>query len=167
MQSLRYALVAYVRSPVGEFIENLRRELHPDLPHLSAHLTFRPLQRSRGQDGEMSGEMGEVGMQLPPEVLNELSHRTSHVGDQRVTRVLHIRNKNYSATPPVCVTTGHSLRRVECRRSAGAGLHFATRACRGCGVRTVNSPTCSLFTVPRRWAACSVIQSSGMISPTT
>jgi 2'-5' RNA ligase len=47
MQSLRYALVAYVKSPVGEFVENLRRELHPDLPHLAAHITFlppRPLQ---------------------------------------------------------------------------------------------------------------------------
>jgi len=47
MQSLRYALVAYVNSPVGGFVENLRRELHPDLPHLAAHLTLlppRPLQ---------------------------------------------------------------------------------------------------------------------------
>ena len=43
----RYALVAYVRSAAGEFVENLRRELHPDMPHLAAHLTIlppRPLQ---------------------------------------------------------------------------------------------------------------------------
>src|SRR3981081_4196136 len=32
-------------------------------------------------------------MQLPPEVLDELSHRAFHVGNQRVTRVLHIRIK--------------------------------------------------------------------------
>jgi len=47
MQNPRYALVAYITSPVGEFVENLRRELHPDLPHLAAHLTIlppRPLQ---------------------------------------------------------------------------------------------------------------------------
>lgn len=47
MQNRRYALVAYLKSPVGEFVENLRRELHPDLPHLAAHLTIlppRPLQ---------------------------------------------------------------------------------------------------------------------------
>jgi len=47
MPSLRYALVAYVKSPVGEFVENLRRELHPALPHLAAHITLlppRPLQ---------------------------------------------------------------------------------------------------------------------------
>jgi 2'-5' RNA ligase len=42
MQNPRYALVAYVRSPLGEFVENLRRELHPDLPHLAAHLTLLP-----------------------------------------------------------------------------------------------------------------------------
>jgi len=37
-----YALVAYVRHPVGEFIERLRRELHPELPHLPAHITILP-----------------------------------------------------------------------------------------------------------------------------
>jgi len=31
MQNLRHALVAYVKGPVGEFVENLRRELHPGL----------------------------------------------------------------------------------------------------------------------------------------
>jgi 2'-5' RNA ligase len=49
MQSSRYALVAYVKNPVGEFVEQLRRELHPDLPHSDAHLTIlppRPLQGS-------------------------------------------------------------------------------------------------------------------------
>ena len=42
MQKRRYALVAYVNGPAGEFVENLRRELHPDLPHLAAHLTILP-----------------------------------------------------------------------------------------------------------------------------
>ena len=42
MQPPRYALVAYVREPVGEFVENLRRELHPDLPLLAAHVTILP-----------------------------------------------------------------------------------------------------------------------------
>lgn len=42
MQKGRYALVAYLDSPAGEFVENLRRELHPDLPHLAAHLTILP-----------------------------------------------------------------------------------------------------------------------------
>jgi 2'-5' RNA ligase len=42
MGNVRYALVAYVKSPAGEFVENLRRELHPELPHLAAHLTILP-----------------------------------------------------------------------------------------------------------------------------
>ena len=52
MQSPRYALVAYVRNAVGEFVENLRQELHPDLPHLPAHVTILPPRRLQG--GELS-----------------------------------------------------------------------------------------------------------------
>jgi 2'-5' RNA ligase len=52
MQSLRYALVAYVKSPVGEFVENLRRELHPDLPHLAAHLTLLPPRLLQGTESD-------------------------------------------------------------------------------------------------------------------
>ena len=47
---MRYALVAYVRSPVGEFVENLRRELHPDSPHLAAHLTLLPPRLLQGTE---------------------------------------------------------------------------------------------------------------------
>src|SRR5205814_10464494 len=49
MQKPRYALVAYLKNPAGGFVESLRRELHPDLPHMAAHLTIlppRPLQGS-------------------------------------------------------------------------------------------------------------------------
>lgn len=42
MAPQRYALVAYVRNQVGEFVENLRRQLHPALPHLAAHVTLLP-----------------------------------------------------------------------------------------------------------------------------
>jgi 2'-5' RNA ligase len=52
MQSPRYALVAYVRNAVGEFVENLRQELHPDLAHLPAHVTILPPRRLQG--GEVS-----------------------------------------------------------------------------------------------------------------
>ena len=52
MQNPRYALVAYVRNAVGEFVENLRQELHPDSPHLPAHVTILPPRRL--QDGELS-----------------------------------------------------------------------------------------------------------------
>lgn len=50
MQKPRYALVAYVKSPAGEFVENLRRELHPDLPHLAAHLTILPPRSLQGTE---------------------------------------------------------------------------------------------------------------------
>ena len=50
MQTGRYALVAYLESPAGEFVENLRRELHPDLPHLAAHLTILPPRPLRGTE---------------------------------------------------------------------------------------------------------------------
>ena len=50
MQNHRYALVAYVKNSAGEFVENLRQELHPDLPHLSAHLTILPPRLLRGTE---------------------------------------------------------------------------------------------------------------------
>jgi 2'-5' RNA ligase len=42
MPSSRYALVTYVRNSVGDFIEQLRRELHPTISHMPAHLTVLP-----------------------------------------------------------------------------------------------------------------------------
>jgi hypothetical protein len=50
MQMGRYALVAYLKSPAGEFVEKLRRELHPDLPHMAAHLSILPPRRLRGSE---------------------------------------------------------------------------------------------------------------------
>ena len=52
MPALVYAAVAYVRSPVGIFVEELRRELHPAHTHADAHLTIlppRPLQGTEVQ----------------------------------------------------------------------------------------------------------------------
>jgi 2'-5' RNA ligase len=42
MNGLVYAAIAYVRSPVGIFVEELRRELHPAHTHADAHLTILP-----------------------------------------------------------------------------------------------------------------------------
>jgi len=50
MASSRYALVTYVRSPVGEFVEQLRRELHPATPHMAAHLTILPPRELTGPE---------------------------------------------------------------------------------------------------------------------
>jgi 2'-5' RNA ligase len=60
MQSLRYALVAYVRSPVGEFVENLRRELHPGLPHHAAHLTLLPPRLLQGSETDALQVLAEI-----------------------------------------------------------------------------------------------------------
>jgi len=69
MPNLRYALVAYVRSPAGEFVEKLRRELHPALPHLPAHLTIvppRPLQGTEAAALDLAGRI--CGQEQPFEV---------------------------------------------------------------------------------------------------
>jgi 2'-5' RNA ligase len=51
MGNARYALVAYVKGAAGEFVENLRRELHPDRCHLAAHLTILPPRLLQGTEG--------------------------------------------------------------------------------------------------------------------
>ncbi len=50
MPSSRYALVTYVRNPVGEFVEQLRRELHPATPHMAAHFTILPPRELTGTE---------------------------------------------------------------------------------------------------------------------
>ena len=50
MPSSRYALVTYVRNPVGEFVEQLRRELHPTIAHMAAHLTILPPRELSGTE---------------------------------------------------------------------------------------------------------------------
>jgi 2'-5' RNA ligase len=52
MQNPHYALVAYVRHPVGEFVENLRKELHPELPLMAAHLTILPPRCLNGDNSD-------------------------------------------------------------------------------------------------------------------
>ena len=66
MPSPRYALVAYIRSPVGEFVENLRRELHPAYPHLAAHITFLPPRPLRDTEGAALQVLGGICGQVEP-----------------------------------------------------------------------------------------------------
>lgn len=47
-----YALVAYVSNPIGEFVESLRREFHPEHAHLPAHLTLLPPRPLQGTEQE-------------------------------------------------------------------------------------------------------------------
>jgi len=50
MSGSLYALVSYVRNPVGEFVERLRQELHPAMSHLPAHLTILPPRELQGSE---------------------------------------------------------------------------------------------------------------------
>jgi 2'-5' RNA ligase len=66
MQNPRYALVAYVRNPVGEFVEKLRRELHPALPHLSAHITILPPRHLQGSEHSAREQLAEICSTVEP-----------------------------------------------------------------------------------------------------
>jgi 2'-5' RNA ligase len=62
----RYALVAYLKNPVGEFVESLRRELHPNLPHLAAHLTVLPPRFLQGSELSARETLEDVCSQVEP-----------------------------------------------------------------------------------------------------
>ena len=107
MQNPRYALVAYLKNSLGEFVESLRRELHPDLPHLAAHLTILPprplcgtessalqlLQQVCGQAEPFEVQLGEVETFVPvtPTVYIRVASaagRMSELHDQLNTKAL-------------------------------------------------------------------------------
>ena len=60
MSSLLYAAIAYVRSPVGIFVEQMRRELHPAHTHADAHLTILPPRPLRGTERQALDLVTEV-----------------------------------------------------------------------------------------------------------
>ena len=62
----RYALVAYVRNPVGEFVESLRKELHPELPHLAAHVTLLPPRLLSGSESTALEDLEELCKEVEP-----------------------------------------------------------------------------------------------------
>jgi len=66
MQPPRYGLVAYVKDPVGEFVEQLRRDLHPELPHLAAHLSLLPPRCLQGSEKEAAEILEEVCSTIEP-----------------------------------------------------------------------------------------------------
>jgi len=66
MQNPRYALVSYVKDAVGEFVEHLRQELHPDLPHLPAHLTILPPRPLQGSEISALETLEDICSQVEP-----------------------------------------------------------------------------------------------------
>jgi 2'-5' RNA ligase len=61
-----YALVAYVGHRIGQFVEGLRKELHPELPHLAAHVTLLPPRLLRGPESEALELLEEVCGEVEP-----------------------------------------------------------------------------------------------------
>lgn len=51
-EQCQYALVAYIRNAVGQFVEGLRGELHPAHAHLPAHITILPPRNLLGSEAE-------------------------------------------------------------------------------------------------------------------
>jgi len=62
----RYALVAYLKNPVGEFVERLRRELHPERLHLEAHVSVLPPRSLQGSESSARETIEEVCSQIDP-----------------------------------------------------------------------------------------------------
>jgi 2'-5' RNA ligase len=60
MNGLVYAVVAYVRSPAGIFVEELRREMHPAHTHADAHITILPPRPLNGSEEEALALLTEV-----------------------------------------------------------------------------------------------------------
>jgi 2'-5' RNA ligase len=65
-QPARYALVAYVRNSVGKFVENLRRELHPELSHLAAHVTVLPPRQLNGSESAAVEALTNICKHIEP-----------------------------------------------------------------------------------------------------
>jgi 2'-5' RNA ligase len=61
-----YALVAYVRSPIGRFVEDLRRDLHPEIPELPAHVTVLPPRNLLGTEEEARQQIQEICRTVKP-----------------------------------------------------------------------------------------------------
>lgn len=48
----QHAVVAYVRNDLGRFVEDLRREVHPEHVHLGSHLSILPPRPLQGTEEE-------------------------------------------------------------------------------------------------------------------
>ena len=66
MESCRFALVAYVKDPAGQFVEGLSRELNPGLPNMSAHLTILPPRVLQGSESKAVEIIEEVCAEVEP-----------------------------------------------------------------------------------------------------
>ncbi len=66
MVGIVYAAIAYVRSPVGIFVEELRRDLHPAHTHADAHLTILPPRPLQATEAQAIAELRELCQTVAP-----------------------------------------------------------------------------------------------------
>jgi 2'-5' RNA ligase len=66
MPPLQYAVVAYVRNPIGRFVEALRREMHPEYPHLPAHITLLPPRCLNGSEDAALETLEQICSSVEP-----------------------------------------------------------------------------------------------------
>src|SRR4051812_36003744 len=52
-----YAVVAYLRGPLGRFVEDLRKGLYPEHAHLAAHVTVLPPRASTGTEADITAQL--------------------------------------------------------------------------------------------------------------
>jgi 2'-5' RNA ligase len=62
----QYALVAYIQSKLGEFVEELRRELHPPHAHLPTHITVLPPRPLQGTEEEALAMLRRLTAEVSP-----------------------------------------------------------------------------------------------------
>jgi 2''-5'' RNA ligase len=66
MADPQYALVAYVRNELGEFVENLRGELHPEHAHLPAHVSILPPRPLQGSEADAVEHLVQLCRKIEP-----------------------------------------------------------------------------------------------------
>jgi 2'-5' RNA ligase len=64
--AIQYALVVYIRSELGAFVEDLRREVHPPHAHLPTHMTVLPPRPLSGSEDEAADMLREAGAKVAP-----------------------------------------------------------------------------------------------------
>lgn len=62
----QYAVVAYVKGALGEWVENLRAELHPEHAHLPTHISVLPPRPLHGTEAEALEFLSEVCSRIQP-----------------------------------------------------------------------------------------------------
>jgi 2'-5' RNA ligase len=144
MPSSRYALVTYVRNPVGEFVEQLRQELHPTIAHMAAHLTILPPRELAGSESSalefleeacgrvipFSVELGDVETFLPttPTVFIQVkraAYRMRELHDQLCGRELSC-DENWPYIPHLTImkTQTDEQARAACRMAQERWAQF-------------------------------------------